>query len=165
MRIVGILLIGACWHEPATAPMAPAQPTGVVIEAPKTSAFEPPRRLPSPTSPYAEVAGTWRGIGYQYDTRGHWDIEMTLQRRGEIGDVIGSIAYENGGCTANLIREAERGERGEVLVMRERLVTGHGKCVDNGWIRIPRRPVANELDWRWDFADHKEGASASVKRD
>ncbi len=124
---------------------------------------------PSPTihaprhvGPYVEVAGTWKGVGYQYDTHGHWDLEMTLFKHGEIGDVIGSIAYENGGCTAELIRESERGD---TLVMKERLLTGQGKCVDNGTIRIPRRPTANELDWRWDFASGTEGASSLVKRE
>lgn len=166
MRAIGLLLISACWHEPAAAPQTPAPSAGVTIEAPKASVYGPAQRLPTgTTSPYVEVAGTWRGIGFQYDTKGHWDIEMTLSKRGDIGDVIGTIAYENGGCTANLIREPERGDRGEVLVMREKLVTGQGKCVDNGWIRIPRRPIANELDWRWDFAAGNEGASASIKRE
>ena len=113
-------------------------------------------------SPYAQVVGTWKGIGYQYDTKGHWDIEMTLTGKGDVGDVIGTIAYENGGCTANLVREEERGDE---LVMRERLITGQGRCVDNGYVRIPRRPIAGELDWKWDFADQREGASATVKRD
>lgn len=113
-------------------------------------------------SPYAQVAGTWKGTGFQYDTKGTWDIVMTLQSHASVGEVIGTIAYENGGCTANLIREEERDNQ---LVMRERLVTGHGRCVDNGWVRIPKRPTANELDWRWDFADQHEGASSTVKRE
>ena len=158
MRLVGLVLISACWQQPASSPMTAAQ-VGVTIESPDPSrAISPPRRQ---LGPYAEVAGTWKGVGYQYDTHGHWELEMTLSKRGEIGDVIGTIAYENGGCTAELIREPERGD---MLVMKEKLVTGQGKCVDNGTIRIPRRPTANELDWRWDFSTGTEGASSTIKR-
>jgi hypothetical protein len=132
--------------------------SAVVIESPSSS------RTPvrTATSPYVDVAGTWRGVGYQYDTKGHWNIEMTLYKRGSIGDVIGTVIYEDGGCVANLIREAERGD---LLVMRERLTTGQGRCVDDGWIRIPRRSTGNELEWRWDFDDQREGASSTLKRD
>ncbi len=163
-----LLLIAGCWQQPARSPIE--QPSNVVtIEG--GSGMRLATRNHS--SPYAEVGGTWRGVGYQYDTKGTWDIEMALQTRGEIGDVIGTIAYEQGGCTANLIREHEEGDRGEILVMHEKLMTGQGRCVDHGRIRIPRRPTANELDWRWDFPpadprrpdDRKEGASSTVKRD
>jgi hypothetical protein len=158
-----LLLFAGCW-QPAAVPVEPTPSNLVTIEAPNATT---PSAIVSrkPSSPYADVAGTWKGIGFQYDTKGTWDIEMTLQRRGEIGDVIGTIAYEQGGCTANLLREPEEGDRGEILVMREKLVTGQGRCVDNGRIRIPRRPIANELDWRWDFAPGREGASSTVKRE
>ncbi len=159
---LGLPVIAGCW-QPATVPVETTSSNVVTIEAPNATPFVTANRKAS--SPYAEVAGTWKGIGLQYDTKGTWDIEMTLQKRGEIGDVIGTIAYEAGGCTANLIREPEEGDRGEILVMHEKLVTGQGKCVDNGRIRIPRRPIANELDWRWDFAPGREGASSTVKRE
>lgn len=155
----GLTLVTACWHD-VPPPAAPVQPTGVVIDAPSGRPYRPAEEHPA--SPYVDVAGTWRGVGYQYDTHGHWDIEMTLWKRGAIGDPIGTIVYEGGNCTAELIRQPERGD---TLVMREKLVTGQGQCVDNGWIRIPRRPIANELDWRWDFAAGNEGASSTVKRD
>lgn len=122
----------------------------------------PVARRPAAT-PYRDVAGTWKGVGYQYNTRGRWDLEMTLFARGNIGDVIGSIIYENGNCTAELIRQPERD--GDTLAMTEKLVTGHGQCVDGGTIRIPRRPLGHELDWRWDFANGIEGAMSTVRRD
>jgi len=158
VRVLALSLITACWKDPAPV-IVPPSTNLVTIDAPN-STYTPMR----PSSPYTEVAGTWIGVGYQYDTKGHWNIEMTLQKRGEIGDVIGSVVYEDG-CTADLIRQPEGGDRGETLVMREKLVTGQGKCVDNGMIRIPRRPTVNELDWRWDFSSGKEGASATVKRE
>jgi len=157
---MALSLLAGCWQQPAAEPVAPTVTNTVTIEAPN-----PARAVPTATrspSPYAEVAGTWTGTGFQYDTKGTWDIEMTLFKRGSIGEVIGTIAYEHGGCTAELIREPERGD---TLVMKEKLVTGQGRCVDNGTIRIPRRPTANELDWRWDFAAGNEGASSIVKRD
>ena len=149
---VWLLVVAGCWHEPAPA-LAPAAPT----PAPVSTARSRP-----PPSPYAEVAGTWKGVGFQYDTKGRWDLEMTLFKRANIGDVIGTIAYENGNCTAELTRQPERGD---TLVMTEKLVTGQGRCVDSGTIRIPRRPLAGELDWRWDFSTGAEGANATIKRD
>lgn len=152
MRAAWLVVVAGCWREePVIAPVHPIEVAPVSTSRPRP-----------PSSPYADVAGTWKGVGYQYNTKGHWDLEMTLFRRGNIGDVIGSIAYENGGCTAALIRQSERGD---TLMMTEKLITGHGKCVDGGTIRIPRRPVAGELDWRWDFDNGTEGANATVKRE
>jgi hypothetical protein len=153
MRTAWLMVMAGCWHEsaPAIMPTRPIESTPIATARPRP-----------PASPYADVAGTWKGVGYQYDTKGHWDLEMTLFRRANIGDVIGTIAYENGNCTAELTRQPERGD---TLLMTEKLVTGHGKCVDGGTIRIPRRPVAGELDWRWDFASGTEGANATIKRE
>lgn len=159
MRALGWLVIAGCWQS-AAVPIS--EPTNATVEGSGQPVVAPKRDA---GSPYAEVAGVWRGEGFQYNTKTHWDIEMTLGTRGDIGEVIGTIAYEGGGCTANLIRELEQGDHGEVLVMRERLQTGQGRCVDNGWIRIPRRPIVDELEWRWDFADKREGASSTLRRD
>lgn len=154
MRAPWLWLVAGCWHE------VPPPREPVVYENPA------PRVAPRPRArePYRDVSGTWKGIGYQYDTRTQWDLEMTLLPRGKVGDVIGTISYESGNCTADLIRQPER-DGGETLVMTERLVTGQGRCVDNGTIRIPRRPLGNELDWRWDFAAGNEGAKSTVRRD
>lgn len=137
----------------------PTDPSTVVID-PGTPTPSTPRRN---DAPYRDVVGTWKGIGFQYNTNTHWDFEMTLMLRGQVGDAIGSISYEGGKCTAELIRQPER-DNGETLAMTEHLITGQGNCVDGGTIRIPRRPIGNELDWKWDFANGQEGANASPRR-
>ncbi len=152
MRALVCLLLVACWHEveletPRLVPVI--EPTGPA----------PVRRV---DTPYRDVAGTWRGIGFQYDDKSQWAIEMTVFARGNIGDVVGFISYPSLGCTADLIRQVERGD---TLAMTERLITGQGKCVDGGTIRIPRRTTGHEMEWRWDFANGTEGASSALLRD
>lgn len=159
MRLGMCLVLAGCWHEPAPATTPSEVPLVTIDPGPPSPSRGP---MHATDSPYREVAGTWRGIGFQYDSRTQWDIEMTLFARGNVGDVIGSIAYEHGNCTAELIRQSERGD---TLVMTENLVTGQGKCVDHGTIRIPRRPSGHDMDWRWDFASGVEGASSTVRRD
>jgi hypothetical protein len=149
-----LLLIGACWQEEIAAKQTNPQP---VVEAPPVA----PRRTP-PASPYRQVKGSWVGTGYQYDIKSTWPIQMTLFERANIGEPIGILSYPSLNCTAELIREPERGD---VLVMREKLTSGQGRCVDNGVIRIPRRPTAGELDWKWDFENGNEGASSTLKRE
>jgi hypothetical protein len=149
-----LVALAGCWQTVVV--QAPPQP---IVEQPSPSLV--PRR-PHHVSPYREVAGTWVGTGYQYDLKSTWPIQMTLFARGEVGDVIGVLSYPSLNCTAELIRQPERGD---VLAMTEKLTTGQGKCVDNGTIRIPRRPTARELDWKWDFANGQEGASSVLKRD
>lgn len=153
-RVLLLLLISSCWQDEVAAPQTLPRP---VVEAPAPA----PRRVPA-ASPYREVKGSWAGVGYQYDIKSTWPIQMTLFERAEVGEPIGVLSYPSLGCTADLIREPERGD---VLVMREKLTSGQGRCVDNGLIRIPRRPTARELDWKWDFENGTEGASSTLKRD
>ncbi len=164
VRVLTIVCVAGCWQDtPATQATLPASPQ-VTIDPGTPATAAPSAPIRRSDSPYRDVAGTWKGVGYQYDTRTRWDLEMTLQSRGNIGDVIGTIAYENGKCTGELIRQPER-DGGDTLAMTEKLVTGLGQCVDGGTIRIPRRPSAGELEWKWDWADGHEGASSTIKRE
>jgi hypothetical protein len=154
MRVALMLvLLGGCWQEEIAASPTTPRPIEHSIPSPART---------HPSSPYREVAGSWVGTGYQYDLKSTWPIQMTLFPRAEIGEVVGILSYPSLNCTAELIRQPERGD---VLAMTEKLTTGHGKCVDNGTIRIPRRPTAREIDWKWDFANGQEGASSTLKRE
>ena len=156
------MALAGCWQE--TPPAASTLPGSPQVTIDPGTPLGPTTAPKHGGSPYREVAGTWSGVGNQYDTHTHWEFEMTLQARGEIGDRIGTITYERGNCTGELFREPER-DGGDTLAMTEKLVTGQGRCVDGGTIRIPRRPVHGELAWKWDWADGHEGADATVKRD
>jgi len=155
MRLAWCLVLAGCWRD-------------VPVEsAPPAPTFAEPEPSPVPVhrataTPYREVAGTWTGIGYQYDTKTQWPIEMTLFARGNIGDVIGMISYPSLSCTGDLIRQPERGS---TLAMTERLTAGQGRCVDGGTIRIPQRAIGHEIEWRWDFSNGTEGASSTLRRD
>jgi len=156
-----LLTLASCWREtPAVVATIPEAPQVTIDPGTPLAAGASPKR----DSPYREVAGTWSGDGFQYDTKAHWDFVMTLQARGEVGDVIGTIAYEHGSCTAELYRQPER-DGGDTLAMTEKLLTGQGRCVDGGTVRIQRHPIAGQLEWKWDWADGHEGANATIKRD
>jgi len=145
MRVAAVvIMLSGCWTGPdSPPPQAPKAPP--VVKAP---------------SPYATVAGTWRGIGLQYDTGEHWEIVMTLQAEADVGEAVGTIEYPSLACKASLVREPERDG---MLVMSEKMTDGAGTCVDGGTIRIPRAPK-DSLDWRWFFPSGEEGAKSEMSR-
>ena len=84
----------------------------------------------------------------------------SLRAESRLGRNIGIITMSAGGIA--LLAGVLAGRMGDAQMDA---LTAQHRCVDNGRIRIPRRPIANELDWRWDFAAGNEGASSTIKRD
>jgi len=146
MRFAIVIVLAGCWTggEPS-------------VEEPTEPVVASDARKPSP---YRAVAGTWRGIGVQYDTQEQWDVVMILRAHAALESPIGTIEYPSLQCKAELILE---GQKGGMLVLREKMVIGAGTCIDGGSIRIPR-DGRSPLEWRWFYPSGSEGAKAQLER-
>jgi len=150
--VAGAAVLGALptghKHNTAVAQAAPAKP-----------AAEAPRPKPGP---YATVAGTWKGVGYQYDIHTSWDLIMKLDADDVAPNArVGTIEYPSMGCKGQLLREREEGN---TFVVIEEITTNPGNaCVGRGRIKFERR--GDELDWRYYYLmDPREAASAKLAR-
>jgi hypothetical protein len=150
--VAGAAVLGAIptghKRDTAVAQAAAAQPAAEVAR-------------PKP-GPYVTVAGTWKGIGYQYDIRTSWDVVMKLDADDvAANDKVGTIEYPTMGCKGQLLREREDGN---TFVVIEEITTNPGNaCVPRGRIKFERK--GDELDWRYYFLmDPREAASAKLSR-
>jgi hypothetical protein len=146
MRLAIVIALAGCW-------------TGgeLPVEEPSEPVVASDARKPSP---YRAVAGTWRGMGRQYDTQEQWEVVMILRAHAALESPIGTIEYPSLQCKAELILE---GQHAGKLVLREKMIIGADTCIDGGTIRI-RRDGRSPLDWRWFYPNGSEGAKAQLER-
>jgi hypothetical protein len=146
--VVATVAIAACGGDDAATSETTAEPAQLAAKTPAEAPppEPPPPAPPKPTGAYAAIAGTWIGTGLQYDNQS-WAVEMTIDRPDAgVGEAIGRIEYPALDCGGFLIREPEANEQ---LVVREQLTHGIGRCIDNGTMRIPAKPIGGTLTWRW----------------
>ncbi len=99
-------------------------------------------RISTPTPPApVTLVGRWTGTGTQDDGQS-WPIVV---------DVLSSAAgrcatarYPSIPCTADWFCT---GTDGDVVVAKEKVRTGAGKCIDNGEMRM--QLVDGSLEWSW----------------
>ncbi|HEX8830986.1 MAG TPA: hypothetical protein VF705_07470, partial [Longimicrobium sp.] len=110
-------------------------------------------------APSAQSAfiGSWAGRGTQSDEPGEWTISATIAG-GEVGAVVGSIAYPSLSCGGDLILRDATAERMEV---REHIT--YGSCVDQGIITLRVRP-GGVLAYGWRSEDSPLTAQGQLER-
>ena len=152
--VAGAAAVGAL----TATPRKPHAATVVAVTPPR-AAVEAPAQKPGM---YATIAGTWRGVGQQYDIHTSWELVMKLDAK-DVGynERIGTIEYPSLGCKGELLRE---NEEGNTFVVIEEISTNPGNaCVPRGRIKLERR--GDNLDWRYYYLmDPREAASAQLTR-
>jgi hypothetical protein len=89
---------------------------------------------PGPPGVQRPFVGSWRGTGEQSDHPGEWSIAATIAG-GEVGSVVGTIAYPSLSCGGDLV--LSRAAR-DAMELREHIT--YGNCVDQGIVTLGVRP-------------------------
>ncbi|HET7232669.1 MAG TPA: hypothetical protein VFJ16_21845 [Longimicrobium sp.] len=117
----------------------------------------PPMRLAPQPSAQSAFIGSWTGSGTQSDEPGEWTISTTIAG-GEVGAVVGSIAYPSLSCGGDLILRDATTER---MKLREHIT--YGSCLDQGIITLRVRP-GGVLAYGWRSDDGSVTAQGQLER-